>query len=137
MLPQFPKILILALALAAALGTTASAQDKIPVKITNGDRVYAPRNLQTGSTKHFVKPALIDSRQVFDATPEYQTIQRQKLDPESAEAFMLKRQASNRFRKAVARTLSSGGYDLIAETGAVDCGSHSPPDITQEVIANL
>lgn len=137
MLPDIPKTVTTALLLVCALGAGAQAQDKVEVKIQNGDRVYAPRNLQTGQTRHFAKPAVIDSRQVFDATPEYQAIQRQNLDPESAEAMILKRQASNRFRKAVAKTLSSGGYDLIAEDGAIDCGAHSPPDVTQEVIKNL
>lgn len=113
---------------------------KVKVTIVKGDRVYHPRSLKTvssGSTVEKVKPALVDSKRIFDATPEYQRIADENIKEGSAEHKLLVTAASRRFKNAIKRVISLNGYDLIAETGAVTVAGKTLPDISQAVIDNL
>jgi Skp family chaperone for outer membrane proteins len=124
-------------ALLAALPASAPAQDAVAVSIVNADRVYNPRNLRSGVTIERVKPALVDAKTVFAATPEYKKIKSDSIKKESAEYRLLISGASSRFKNAVKRVMSLGGYDLVAETGAITVAGRSLPDVTQEVVDNL
>jgi hypothetical protein len=113
------------------------AQDKVTVKVLNGNRVYSPRNLVSGSSHELVKPALCDVRRVLDATPEYSKIRDEKLKKDSAEYRLLAQAASDRLKGALQRLMSQKGYDLIAETGAVVVEGKELPDVSDEIIQNL
>ena len=132
------SVLIAAVAMGALLGGgTAYGQGKVEVKVVNSGRVYHPRNLASGQSYKVSKPALCDSKQVFDATPEYQKIKDDKIKKGSAQHRILIQAASNRFKNAVQKVMSQKGHGLVAETGAIVCEGHSLPDITQALIANL
>jgi len=123
-----------AIDVAPSLDVAGPTQDKVQVKILNGDRVYRPSTLRTGQRVLRTKPAVLKSRKVFAATPEYKQIKKRKLDPSSAEAILLRKRASDRFKSAIRRAASQGGYDLIAEKGAIKVEGGQPQVITQQVI---
>lgn len=133
----FFRIFGLAL-LAFVLAAGAFSWDE-PVQLTvkNGARVYFPSDLSTGDKVEKKKPAILSSRRVFDATPEYQEIRRRNLDSNSAECQLLQKRASDRFLAAITRCVDRGGYDLVAEDGAVAAESATLPDVTDEVIKGL
>lgn len=128
---------LLTISAPACHGSVPAQDPQIEVKVVNADRVYRPSNLTSGQTIKRTKPAVVDSRQVFDATPEYKKIKQRKLDPSSAEAMLLRKKASDRFKAALRLCASSGNYDLIAEKGAVTVSNGALTDVTQEVIGFL
>lgn len=139
-----PRSIITSFGLAAlmiALPPPLRAQEKVPpgtsVRTLNGARVYFPATLATGESCVKSRIGTVRSRTVFEAIPEYREIRRRDLDPNSAEYLLYMKKASDRFKEAVSRTVSRGGYDLIAEKGAITCTGAAPPDITEEVIRNL
>ena len=105
------------------------------IKVLDAQRVYYPARVR--SNKIYKKVGLVDSRPIFDATPEYQEIARQKLDRNSADYVLHCQRPSTRFKAAIKRTVSVGGYDVIAESGAVTVEGKVLPDITQEVLGHL
>jgi|GEM_PF-1931365 hypothetical protein len=115
----------------------APSDDAVKLTIKNGARVYFPADLSTGDKVEKQKPAVVASRRVFDATPEYQEIRRRELDSSSAECQLLQKRASDRFLAAITRCVDRGGYDLVAEAGAVSSEDATLPDVTDEVIKGL
>lgn len=135
--------LSLSLAVIAALGILSPASST-PVRagavgpkltVHNVQRVYHPSAFSERKT--YSKPACVTSRTVFDATPEYRQIAKRKLSPTSAEWALLVKTASDKFKAAVAKTSSNGGYDLVAETGAVSLDEGTIPDVTSDVLSRL
>ena len=127
-------VAVLVLLVAPAL---APAQDKVTVKVLNGERVYSPRGLVSGTTTEVMKPALCDCRRVLDATPEYNKIRDERIKKDTAEHRLLVQAASNRLKSALQRVMSQKGYDLVAETGAIVVEGKELPDVTDEIIQSL
>jgi hypothetical protein len=127
----------LAVAMAALLlSAFAVNQDaKGRVTIHNACRVYYPSVLK--SRCEYKKIAVVNSRKVFDATPEYKQIDRRKLSPNTAEWCFLAKAASDKFRTAVDKTVKNGSYDLIAENGAITVEGQTAFDVTSEMITHL
>jgi hypothetical protein len=118
------------------LSSFAVHQDaKGRVTIHNACRVYYPSVLKCQQA--YKKVGVVTSRTVFDATPEYKQIARRKLSPNTAEWCFLAKAASDKFRTAVDKTVKGGGYDLIAENGAVTVDGQTAFDVTSEVLAHL
>ena len=133
-------LLVCASAEFAPVGAQVTPATKVKVTIVKGDRVYHPRSLTTvttGKVVEKVKPALVDSKRIFDATPEYKRIADENIKKGTAEHKLLVTAASRRFKNAIRRVISLNGYDLVAETGAVTVAGKTLPDITKEVIDNL
>lgn len=126
---------LLVLTAVALLGMPAMAQSGRKVTVLNASRLYHPSVFD--AKKLYKKIAIISSQQVFDATPEYQQIKKRKISKNTAEYRLLIKKASDRFKRAVRKTASSGSYDVIAETGAISVKGKAPGDITQELILNL
>jgi hypothetical protein len=119
--------------LAAAVG--GEQDSKARVTGHNVGRVYHPSVLSASAT--YKKIGVVTSRTVFDATPEYRQIARRKLTPNTAEWCFLAKAASDKFRTAIAKTQKGGGYDMIAENGAVTVDGQTTFDVTSEVLAHL
>jgi hypothetical protein len=92
-----------------------------------------------GDCASFENPALASLNQVFPYIREYRLIGERKLCEKDPEYWVLLLQANAAFRAAVARVAVSGGYDLVAGTGAVKAiDSDEPiPDVTHLVIAEV
>jgi hypothetical protein len=104
-----------------APGFALQQEEKGRVTINNACRVYHPTCV--GNAKTFKKVAVVTSRKFFDATSEYKQIARRKLKPNTAEWCFLAKAASDKFRTAIEKTAKGGGYDLIAEHGAITVSS--------------
>jgi hypothetical protein len=135
-----PEILsgraIAVLALGLLVSALAAIQGgKGSVTIHSTGRVYHPAIVRPEQV--YTKIGIVASRKVFDATPEYREISRRKLTPNTAEWCFLAKSASDKFRSAVDKTVKAGGYDLIAETGAVSVDGLQTYDVTSEVLAHL
>lgn len=124
-----------ALALAGAAQEAPAQQKGVKVKVLVRSRIYYPKPFK--DKKLYKKIGLVDCGTILNATPEYKEIERRDLDEESAEYHILVKRASDRFKKAVRRTVSSDGYDLIAESGAITVEGRKLPDITKTVIKQL
>jgi hypothetical protein len=119
--------------LASALLVTQDAKGRVTVN--NACRVYHPSVLKTGHT--YKKIGVVTSRKVFEATPEYREMARRKLTPNTAEWCFLAKAASDKFKTAVDKTVKNGGYDMIAENGAITVEGQTTYDVTSEVLAHL
>lgn len=105
------------------------------VKVLNRARIYHPSVFN--EQRRYAKIGLVCSRTVLNATPEYREIQARGLNPTSAQYRILVKKASDRFKRLLRLTASSGGYDLIAEKGAVAVPGKTLPEITQEVLTHM
>ncbi len=104
------------------------------VKVLNSSRVYYPKPARS---KTYKKVGLVSCATALNATPEYKEITRRGIRPGTAEYDLLLKRASDRFKKAIRTTVSLGGYDLIAETGAVTVEGKSLPDITATITRHI
>jgi hypothetical protein len=116
-------------------GTLQTRERKPKLTVHNVQRIYHPSAFSERKT--YSKVAAVTSRTFFDATPEYQQIAKRKLSPTTAEWALLVKSASDKFKTAVAKTASSGGYDLVAETGAVSLDEGTIADATSDVVSRL
>lgn len=131
-------LLVAALATLTIADTVAAldpSQDEPVVKITNSSRVYYPATVKRGAK--FKKPAVLVSATVFDAIPEWQEIKKKGLKKDDPEYHLLHKRASDKFCTAIKKVATASGYDIIAETGAIDCKNCTAVEITSEVVGNL
>ena len=103
--------------------------------VHNKARIYHPTTYS--ETTAYKKAAIVTSRKVFDTTDEYKQIAKRKLSPNTAEWCLLAKSASDKFRTALTKATTAGGYDLVAESGAITVDGETLPDITSDVIAQL
>ena len=82
-------------------------------------------------------PAVVDADRAFRAIPEYKKILDDKLTDADARYSLLLVKATRKFRAAVEAAATAGGYDLVANTGAVDWPGHDVPDITDSILQSL
>jgi hypothetical protein len=124
---------VLAALLLSAFAVNQDAKSR--VTINNACRVYYPSILKPRCG--YKKIGVVTSRKVFEATPEYRQIERRKLAPNTAEWCFLAKAASDKFRSAVDKTVKNGGYDMIAENGAITVEGQTAYDVTSEMLAHL
>ena len=135
--------LIISLMLAALIALTFvdsvtaldPGTDEPVVKITNSSRVYYPTTIKRGAK--FKKPAIVVSSTVFDSIPEWKEIKEKGLKKGDAEYHLLHKRASDKFCDALKRVRVANGYDIVAETGAIECKNCTATEITQAVIDSL
>lgn len=125
----------------AALGVLtpmpAAAVPPVAPKLVvhNVQRIYHPSGFSEKKT--YAKPATVSSKRFFDETSEYKQIAKRKLSPTTAEWTLLVKAASDKFKAAVGKAAAEAGYDLIAETGAIELSEGRIDDATSAVLAKL
>jgi hypothetical protein len=87
-----------------------------------------------GKASSFKKPAEINLLTVFGAISEY--TEAKKKSEDDPDYYILLQKANDKFQKALKKAASDGGYDLVAEKGAVKA-KKTVPDITDAVIKAL
>jgi hypothetical protein len=103
------------------------------VRILNEQRVYYPECPKSGDS--FRRPAVVETRRVYERIPEYREIKSRNLDRDrGAEYWLLMKRATDRFLKAVASTALADDFDIIAEPLAVEQGGRSIPNVTWRVL---
>ena len=112
----------------ARLVAAASAQ----VKLTRGAGVYS------GSAANTSAPATIDEARVRDATSEWQRIQAEGIDVDSAQGKQLIGKMKNRIRDAVKSVAVDESRDLVVRSEDIaDEMGKSVVDLTDKVIDKL
>ena len=121
-------ILILSLFLSAALATTAHAQ----VTLKKRAVVY------TGSAANTTAPATVSEKKVRAATPEWQKIQGEGIDPQSARGKQLITRMNARISKAVKSIADSESCDLVTRAKDLkDDRGRTVTDLTDLVVAKI
>lgn len=91
-----------------------------------------------GSASNTSAPATIQESKVRDATREWQKIQSEGVDPDSAQGKQLIAQMNGKIRDAVKAAATAEGRDMVARKGDItDAQGHDVVDLTDKVIANL
>ena len=91
-----------------------------------------------GAASNTSAPATIDEGKVRDATREWQKIQSDGIDVDSAQGKQLIAQMNGKIRDAVKAAATSEGRDMVARKGDItDKQGHDVADITDKVIAQL
>jgi hypothetical protein len=91
-----------------------------------------------GSACNTTAPATIDESRVRDATPEWQKIQGNGIDPDSAQGKQLVAQMNTRIRDAVRSVAAAESRDLVVRKGDItDRQGRAVADLTDKVVAQL
>lgn len=91
-----------------------------------------------GSSSNTSAPATIDETRVKEATKEWQKIQAEGIDPDSAQGRQLIAQMNARIRDAVRSVATSEGRDMVARKGDIsDRQGREVVDLTDRVINQL
>jgi len=93
-----------------------------------------PRKLFWGKPSSFEKPGEIRYDKILTATPEHETITKQKIKSGTGKYWVLASRASTRVKKAISKVGEKTDYDLIALEGYL--ASLDPP-IPAENITDL
>lgn len=102
------------------------------VTVKKGAVVY------TGSASNTSAPATIDETKVRDASKEWQKIQSEGIDPESAQGKQLLAQMHNKIREAVKAVAAAESRDLVTRASDItDKQGRDVVDVTDKVIAKL
>lgn len=92
-----------------------------------------------GTASKFEKPGKVDYEKVVKATPEYESIRKDKIEAGTAKYWILVSQASDRAVRLISEVGQESEYDLIAAKGYL--GSLDPPiqadDVTDLVLKKL
>ncbi len=123
------------LALTAVLLLASTAEAGLgDYRCTDTGRVYY------GNARLIRKPAVCSADRVYRHIPEYRQILAEHLTEKDVRYHFLLKEASKKFLKAVKATARAGGFDFVAEVGAVKVvrdGAPKPVDKTDTVIAKL
>jgi hypothetical protein len=91
-----------------------------------------------GSASNTSAPATIDETKVRDATKEWQKIQAEGIDVDSAQGKQLVAQMNSRIREAVKDVATSQSRDMVARSGDItDKQGRDVLDLTDKVVAKL
>lgn len=121
-------IFILSLFLSFTLSTSAHAQ----VTLKKRAVVY------TGSAANTTAPATVSEKKVRAATPEWQKIQSQGIDPQSARGKQLITRMNARISKAVKSVADSESCDLVTRAKDLkDDRGRTVTDLTDLVVAKI
>jgi hypothetical protein len=110
-----------------SLVATATLAAADSFKVTDRSKVYH------GLSDAFASPAVIESSKVMETLPAIRTLQDDNVKKNSAKWYVLMNEANQQFQKAVKAVAKDGGYDLVAEVGAVS-GSRAISNVTDAVI---
>lgn len=115
---------------AFVLGCLAPLTAQVTVK--KGAVVY------TGSASNTSAPATIDETKVRDASKEWQKIQSEGIDPDSAQGKQLLAQMHSKIREAVKAVATAESRDLVTRASDItDKQGRDVVDVTDKVIAKL
>jgi hypothetical protein len=111
------------------IGASASTYS-IPPEKQNVQKVYY------GTAAGFEKAAKVDYQSVIKATPEYEKVKKDKLEPGTGKYWILLSEASDRAVKAISDVGKESGYDFIAAQAYLGSLEPSIPseDITPLVL---
>ena len=91
-----------------------------------------------GSASNTTAPATIDDSKVRDATKEWQKIQSEGIDPDSAQGKQLIAQMNGKIRDAVKAAATAENRDMVARKGDIsDRQGRDDVDLTDKVVAQL
>ncbi len=97
------------------------------VEVLNKQQVYY------GDPKNFSSASVVSAKKIFDEIPAYKQIKDEGLDKNDPRYWILLEKANKVFKKVVKKAAKSGGYDLVAEVGALK-GADEFPNLTAECI---
>jgi hypothetical protein len=120
--------LIVSLFLSAILSAAASAQ----VTLKKGAVVY------TGSAANTTAPATVNEKKVRAATPEWQKIVDEGIDPQSARGKQLITRMNSRINQAVESIADSESKDMVTRKKDLkDDRGRKVTDLTSKVVAKI
>lgn len=120
--------LIVGLFLSAILSATASAQ----VTLRKGAVVY------TGSAANTTAPAVVNEKKVRAATPEWQKIVDEGIDPQSARGKQLITRMNLRIKQAIESIADSESKDMVTRKKDLkDDRGRTVIDLTSKVVAKI
>jgi Skp family chaperone for outer membrane proteins len=118
------------LAVLASLLLAAAGHAQVAVK--RGAVVYV------GSASNTSAPAIVDEAKLRDATSEWQRIQNEGIDPDSAQGKQLIVRMNQRIRDAVKSIAESQGRDMVVRKGDItDRQGRDVVDLTDQVVSRL
>lgn len=125
--------MVVVIALWMALGSVGAETYSIPSDKVDVKKVY------WGSAASFEKPACVDYERVVRATPEYDSIRKNKIEQGTARYWILISQASEHALRLINEVGRETDYDFIASSAFM--ASLDPPieaeDVTEIVIKKL
>jgi hypothetical protein len=117
-------------AVLASLLLAAAGHAQVAVK--RGAVVYV------GSASNTSAPAIVDEAKLRDATAEWQRIQSEGIDPDSAQGKQLIVRMNQRIRDAVKGIAESQGRDMVVRKGDItDRQGRDVVDLTDQVVSRL
>ena len=126
-------IMVFGIALWMALGSVVAETYSIPPEKVDVKKIY------WGSAASFEKPAHVDYEQVVRATPEYESIRKNKIETGTARYWILMSQASDHTIRLINEIGKETDYDFIAASAYM--ASLEPPieadDVTELVLKKL
>jgi Skp family chaperone for outer membrane proteins len=91
-----------------------------------------------GSAANTTAPATIDEKKVREATVEWQTIESEGINPDSARGKQLFQKMTQRIREAVKAVASDENRDLVVRSKDIaDDQGHTVVDLTDKVIEKI
>lgn len=117
-------------AFVVALGLAMPAAAQVTLK--RGAVVYC------GSQSNTTAPAVVDETKVKEATKEWQKIQSEGIDHESAQGKQLLQQMNNKVREAIKAIATDESRDLVVRKDDItDKRGKDVTDLTDKVVAKL
>lgn len=117
-------------AFVVALGLAMPAAAQVTLK--RGAVVYC------GSQSNTTAPAIVDETKVKEATKEWQKIQSEGIDHESAQGKQLLQQMNNKVREAIKAIATDESRDLVVRKDDItDKRGKDVTDLTDKVVAKL
>ena len=121
---------IFALALACVILPVA-ADTPSDVQVRDRSKIYV------GDADRFARPSVVVATRVYAEITEYQEVRRRQLDRNDPDYYVLMERAARKFRAALEEAAKAGGYDLVAEKGAVTRTNGALPDLTESAIEEV
>lgn len=91
-----------------------------------------------GNSSNTTAPATVDEVKVRDATKEWQRIQAEGIDPDSAQGKQLLQQLNQKVREAVKAVAADESRDLVVRKDDItDRKGRDVADLTDKVVAKL
>lgn len=100
--------LMLGIAIWMVMGSVVAESYSIPPDKVDVKKVY------WGSANNFEKPACVDYERVVRATPEYESIRKNKVETGTAKYWILMSQASDHAIRLISEVGKESEYDFIA-----------------------
>lgn len=102
------------------------------VKVKRGAVVY------TGSASNTSAPATVDEKKLREATPEWQAIKDEDIDPSSARGKQLIVKMNKRIREAVKSVASNESRDMVTrKKDLTDAQGKEVVDLTDKVVDEI